>query len=310
MKGCTEHDDRFVEAFDRKLDRLLETGQMPENAELDEQHLEMLSLAHSLATVDAMALSKSHGALRRRLLNNDTPVGRQRTRRTVKLSTAFAVLVSILGLALALSPPLRAWAQEVLGRVYNLLITDAPTEAERALPMLLTATPQAGQSVDLNTLSPEEASLRVGFTVLVPRSIPTAEEEDIYAVPWGVGRIDRWELDLIENGVMVFGIYNRWYTVRILERKLPAGQQEEFPIGDARVNRVQVRGHTGYWIEEAATEIIGGGGSTFLGTDDIEWQLAHSNILVWAEGEVVYLILGDDELSLDDLLAIAQSLAP
>jgi hypothetical protein len=309
MKGYTDHDG-FVEAFNRKLDYLLETGRMPEDAGLDEQHLEMLSVAHSLAAANAMALSRSHATLRRRLLNSEALAGRQRMPRTLKLATTFALLALVLGLALAISPPLRAWAQQVLARVYSLLITDAPTEAERALPMLLTATPQAGPSVALSALSPEEASLRAGFTVLVPRSTPQAAEEDIYAVPWGADRLDRWELDLIEDGVVVFGIYKRWYPVRIVERKLTADREEEFPVGGARVEQVQVRGHTGYWIEEAATEIIGGEGSTFLGIDDIDWQLAHSNILVWSEDEVVYLMLGDDELSLDDLLAIAESLAP
>jgi hypothetical protein len=309
MKGCTDHNG-FVEAFNRQLDHLLETGRMPEDAELDEQHLEMLYVAQSLATVNAGALSRSHATLRRRLLNGEALVGHQRMPRAVKLATTFASLALILGLALAVSSPFRAWAQEVLARVYGLLITDAPTEAERALPMLLTATPQAGPSVALNALSREEASLRAGFTVLVPRSTPQAAEEDIYAVPWGADRLDRWELDLIEDGVVVIGTYKRWYPVRILERKLTAEREEDFPVGDARVEQVRVRGHTGYWIEEAATEIIGGGGSTFLGIDDIDWQLAHNNILVWAEDEVVYLILGDDELSLDDLLAIAESLAP
>jgi hypothetical protein len=310
MKGTTDHEDGFVEAFNRKLDRFLETGRIPEDAELEEQHLEMLSIARSLAAVNVMALSKGHATLRKRLLSNEALPGRQRMRRTTTLATSLALLALILGLALAVSPPFRAWAQEVLARVYNLLITDAPTEAERALPMLLTATPQAGPSVALNALSPEEASLRVGFTVLVPRSIPEPAEEDIYAVPWGADRLDRWELDLIENGVVVFGVYKRWYPVRILQRKLPGGQEEEFPIGDARVKQVLVRGRTGYWIEEAATDIIGGGGSIFLGIDDVEWQLAYNNILVWSEGGIVYAILGDDELTLDDLVTIAESLAP
>lgn len=309
MKAYTDPGDGFVEAFNRNLDHLLETGRMPADAELDEQHLEMLSLARSLASVNVLALSKGHAQLRKRLLSSETLPGRQPMRRTARLAVGLALLVLILGLALAVSPPFRAWAQEVLARVYNLLITGAPTEAERALPMLLTATPGEGLSVEWEALSPEEASLRAGFTVLVPRNLPAAED-DIYAVPWGADRTDRWALDLIENGIVVVGTYKRWYPVRILQLKLPTGQVDDFPVGDAAVKEVQVRERTGYWIEGAATDLVGGGGSTFLGIDNVEWQLAYNDILVWSEGGIVYVILGDDELSLDDLVTIAESLAP
>ena len=92
--------------------------------------------------------------------------------------------------------------------------------------------------------------------------------------------------------------------------KLTDEQGEEFPIGNADVLEVKVQGQTGYWIEEAAASIIGGGGSIFnLTQDDIVWQLGHNDILAWEEGGIVYLMLADDELSLGELLTIAESLA-
>jgi hypothetical protein len=119
-----------------------------------------------------------------------------------------------------------------------------------------------------------------------------------------------WDIYERPNGVAVAGTYNRWYSVHILQLKLAGEKGEELSIGSADVDKVTVRGGTGYWIEGAATSIIGGGGSVFQSIKDIDWHLAHNNILAWEEEGIVYVIIGDDELSLDDLTTIAESLAP
>lgn len=71
-----------------------------------------------------------------------------------------------------------------------------------------------------------------------------------------------------------------------------------------------VRGRTGYYIEDAATEITGGGGSVSHPDQNPIWQLDYENLLIWEEEGILYVIRGDDKLKLDDLLAIAASLAP
>ena len=72
-----------------------------------------------------------------------------------------------------------------------------------------------------------------------------------------------------------------------------------------------MRGSKGYWIEDAPTSLVGGGGSAWsLTEDDIVWQISYENFLVWEEKGILYMISGSDELSLEDFYLVAESLAP
>lgn len=309
MKKDMRFDPQVVERFNQELDHLLSTGELPAEARQDTLHNEMLSIANVLATAKLETLSKGRISLRNRLLSNEAPPAHRPKSRAMKVAPVLALGLALLIIVFAVSPPLRSWAQEVLARVGTLIITDAPTYAEQTLPILQTATPVYSERQELESLSQEEATRRAGFTVLVPRALPK-KEEDMYKPSWGTSWETTWDIFEISNGVVVRGIYDRWYEVRILQLKLPDEQTEEFPIGDADVLEVTVRGQTGYWIEEAATTIIGGGGSIFHGMKDIVWQLGYNNILTWEEDGIVYLMLADDELPLGELLTIAESLAP
>lgn len=298
MKKDMSFDHQVVERFNQKLDHLLSTGEIPAEVRQDALHSEMLSIANTLATANIEALSKGRASLRNRLLSNEASLAHRPTPRAMKMKmAAIPVLTLVLLITLfAVSPALRSWAQEVIARVGALIITDAPTYAEQELPRLQTATPERLRGPELESLSQEEASRRVGFTVLVPRNLPKWKPQFIFHRD-----ADR---------VTVLGIYDRWYGVHIGQMKFSDEREEEFPIGDADVLEVTVRGQTGYWIEEAATSLIGGGGSIFHGTKDLVWQQGYNDILTWEEGGIVYLIQADDELSLGELLTIAESLAP
>lgn len=296
MKKDMSFDHQVVERFNQELDRLLSTGELPAEVEQDALHNEMLSIANALATANLETLSKSRVSLQNRLLSDEASPAHRPTPRAMKMPATLVLVLALFMTVFAVSPPLRSWAQEVLARVGALIVTDAPTYAERTLPILQTATPERPWGPELESLSQEEASRRAGFTVLVPRNLPKWKQEFVFYSD--------------TDWVAVLGIYDRWYGVDVIQMKLTDEQEEEFPIGDADVLEVKVRGQTGYWIEDAATSIIGGGGSIFHGMKDVVWQLGYNNILTWEEDGIVYLMLADDELSLGELLTIAESLAP
>jgi len=311
MKRNTSFDSHVVETFNLALDRFLSTGQVSADIQHDPVHFEMLSIAQSLATANLASLSKGRASLRKRLLAHEPSPAHRGLPRAVKWAATLVLLLIVLITAFSLSPPLRTWAQGVLARIGNLIITDAPTGAEQTLPRLLTATPGPHRATPFVSLSQEEASQRAGFTVLVPRDVPEKEWEAMYKPSWGTPKKVTWDIFEIPNGMVVRCECYRWHSLDILQLDLRNVGGEEFPIGDADVLEVTVRGQTGYWIEEAATRFIGGGGSALhLTQDDIVWQLGHNNILTWEEGGIVYVIMADDELSLEDNLTVAECLAP
>lgn len=307
MKKDMRFDCQVIERFNQELDRFLSTGELPAEIKQDALHNEMLSIANTLATTNLETLSKGRITLRRRLLSNEFPLAHRRMAWPMRLAPTLALLLLVVVTAFAVSPSLRAWAQEVIAHVGNLFITDAPTHAEQMLPRILTATPEPYERHPLELLSQEEATRRAGFAVLVPRDLP--EGEDIYKPPGGSSREPRWNIYEIPNGVVVRGVYNSYYGVHIQQLRLPDEPSEEFPIGDAEVVEVTVRGQAGYWIEEAATSMTLLVTVGSLQVPDPDWQIAYENILTWEEEGIVYLIQADDELSLGELLTIAESLA-
>lgn len=303
-------DDQTIVDFNQELDHLLLTAEVPVG-KFDTVHTEMLSIALELATANLESLSHGKGALRHGLLSKKYPT-RRLLSVPLRLATVSMALLILLVSLFALSPPFRAWAQDIIARVGNLLITNAPTDAEGAFPYYLTATPRSWPVTPEPSLSQEEASRLAGFPVMVPRSLPN-KENDQFAVPWGATQGERWHDQSIEevpNGVLVYGFYDRFYSVFIMQLKLDQDLTQEFPVGSANVLQVKVRGGTGYYIEDAATEITRGGGSIYHPDQNPIWQLGSENFLVWEEEGIVYVIRSDDELKLDDMLTIAGSLAP
>jgi hypothetical protein len=303
-------DDQIIVDFNQELDHLLLTDEVPAG-KFDAVHTEMLSIAQEYATADLEFLSQVKGALRHGLLSKKYPISRPFSI-PLRLATVSIALLILLVSLFALSPPFRAWAQDIIARVGNLLITNAPTDAEEAFPYYLTETPQSRPVTPEPSLSQEQASQLAGFPVLVPRNLPS-KENDPFAVPWGATQGERWHdqsIEQVPNGMLVYGFYDRFYSVFIMQLKLDEDPTQDFPVGSAIVREVKVRGRTGYYIENAATEITRGGGSISYPDQNPIWQLGYENLLIWEEEDLLYVIRGDDELKLDDLLTIAESLSP
>ena len=226
------------------------------------------------------------------------------------------VIVTALIAGCGTTSALKAQTPEVLARIGGLIFTDAQTHAELTLPRIGTVTPPLpafppGQPtpICLLGLTQEEASELAGFGVQVPRDVPEPDWEAIYRPAWGQLKRVSWQIYQIPGGIEVRCDCFRFHSVVIQQLSMGQSRTQEFPISSAEATVVEVLGLEGIWIEDAPTGIIGGGGSAWSLTDeDIDWQLAFTNILAWEEDGISYVIIGDDELTFDDLLLVAEAL--
>lgn len=214
-------------------------------------------------------------------------------RHGIILAASAVVLIISASCAPPQVPEKRPRFQERIG---NLVITNDNTVAQKELSKLQEAWPtrqNQGPVERLSSLTQVEASNQIGFPVIVPK-LPE----------------DRWKEDYIilnQGRVVVMGRYEG-LTVSIVQWQI-TDQDVELAVGATEIKEIEVQNSPGYWIEGSPAGLIGGGGSAFaLNQDDIEWQLADRDIIVWEEGEIVYLISGDDEFLLEQMLEIAESL--
>jgi len=181
-------------------------------------------------------------------------------------------------------------------RVGNLVITNDNTIAQKELLEFREAWPtrQSQRQVEqFASLTQVEATKQIGFPVLVPK-LPE----------------DRWKEDylIISNGrVVVMGRFDE--LVASIAQWHITDEDFKLAVGTAEIREIEVRNSQGLWIEGSPAGLIGGGGSAFaLSQDDIEWQLADRDIIAWEEDGIVYLISGDDEFRLEQMLELAESL--
>ncbi|MBE0408944.1 MAG: hypothetical protein IBX69_04340 [Anaerolineales bacterium] len=307
VEGSLDRFDRFNQA----LEQVLETGEVY-GEQLEHQEVEMLFISRELASADLASLSKKRSQVRERLKTTNYRTTKP-SERKVRWAFGLAALLVLVVMSLALVPPLRAWAEEVIAQVGHLFITDGQTSAEKIYDQLQTATPGERKVFTVVTPSLEAVRRQVDFPVLAPRNFPISREPDIYEPPWAADGDMTWTSESVFNyqdGVTVIGIYKRWYRVHIHQLKVLNEQSQEFPVSGARTHEVVVRKQPGYWFEAAPTGLLESYGSMWP-NDKIEsvWVLEHQNLLIWEENGIVYIIQADDELDLEDLLVIAEALS-
>jgi hypothetical protein len=91
-----------------------------------------------------------------------------------------------------------------------------------------------------------------------------------------------------------------WYLRQIPYSAQDATDAHEFPVGNARVTMVTVRGQPGVWVEATNQ----GAHQTETG----EEILVPWNILLWVEGNYFFWLYSS-ELPLDENLKVAESLS-
>jgi hypothetical protein len=305
-----------VKVFNKYLDQVIQSGEVPSGPDVDPVHQDMLKVAQKMTSIDLSALSKKRENSRRCLLERSEPTFHRTANLAYRIASTFIILIFIFIASCAISPTLRAKTKEAIARIGNFLLTRGTTSAEESLLIMRTATPYYGDVALtpvtlIPLLSQEEASLMVGFPVLVPREVPEQEWEKAYRPSWGNPKEISLRIYADSDGVTVHCDCFLWHEVVIRQLTIPVDEMKEFPISEADIQQIEVRGRTGYWIEDAPIRIIGGGGSIWgLTEDDIVWQLGYSNVLIWEEEGIVYMIFGDDELSYQDLNLVAETLEP
>ena len=304
-----------VDSFNRHLDALFLNHHLP-SEEIESSHREMLTIALALTHNSFDSLSKTKSSIQQEVINKSRTTPKKTSLR--KAAAVGAILpIVIFIVACAVSPTLRTRTKEVLVQIGHLVFTDNPTDAQQALPYINTPRPthlieETGEPHRWVPLTQEEASRLVGFNVIVPHDVPEQEWEKAYRPEWGNPKEISWEIyESPAGGIYVLCDCFRFHHVSIWQQRSKEVELEEFAIADAQVTEVTVRGSMGYWIEDAPTCLVGGGGSIWsLTEEDISWQISYENFLVWETNAILYMISGSDEISLEDFVLVANSLAP
>lgn len=231
---------------------------------------------------------------------------------------AFAALLlgaACLVMAVWLYPPGRAWARAILAQSGPVTITDNPTLPEQMLTRtptpLPTEIPSTPSPDDLKTNPPgigmpeanvadaATASQMAGFAVLAPHYIPTGYE--------------LLRIQLLQSRDGTFYEVSTEYDNPherdgyFLLRQIYAPSSEgdvpafEWPVGDAPVVELTVRGQPGVWVEQSNQ------GQTY--NEAGEPVLSQWNMLLWQEDDFLFWFFSKN-LSQDETLKIAESLLP
>ena len=303
-----------VESFNRHLDALIHDHHPPAE-ELESSHREMFTIALALTQNSFDSLSKTKAFIQQQVINNPRMTPKKTSLRKAAAVGALLPIVIFI-VACAVSPTLRTSTKEVLIQIGNLIFTNEPTDAQQALPYIDTPRPtpvidETGEPFRYVPLTQEDASRLVGFQVLVLHDVPEQEWEKAYRPEWGNPKKISWEIyESPMGGVFILCDCFRFHHVRIWQQRVEDLELEEFAIADAQATEVTVRGSKGYWIEDAPTSLVCGGVSMWNPEVDIVCQISSNDYLVWVENGVLYLIGGSDELSLEDFVLVANSLAP
>jgi hypothetical protein len=304
-----------VASFNRHLDALILDRHLP-SEELESSHREMFTIALALAHNSFDSLSNTKTFIQQQVINNPRMTPKKPSlRKAAAVGALLPIIIFIV--ACAVSPTLRASTKEVLIQIGYFIFTNEPTDAQQALPYIDNPRPtpvidETGEPHRWVPLTQEDASLLAGFLVLVPHDVSEQEWEKAYRPEWGNPKEISWEIyESPAGGIYVRCDCFRFHQVNIWQQRSKNVELEEFAIADAQVTDVTVRGSKGYWIEDAPTSLVGGGGSMWsLTEEDIVWQISHENFLVWENDGILYMISGSDELSLEDFYLVAESLAP
>lgn len=221
-----------------------------------------------------------------------------------RLATGFSLALLVLLAVLVFSPPARAYAQEILFRIGNLLISDAPTYAEQfenklQAGLLSTSDANAGREIiewqPPALLTVAEAASQSGFEVydlvdtpseyeLIARQVMQPNEEE------GAMRVSTiWQSP---QGSLVFS----------QTKALAAGTDPHtLPVGEAPVKKVSVQGVEGVWIEGLRL-------STYVENNAVAPKYA--NLLIWERDGFEFWLQSSAGLSQAEMLSIANSAVP
>jgi hypothetical protein len=308
-------EQELVKRFNQDVEHLLENGQVKSETAPGE-YQGMLELAQILSADDPRQLSKVERSLKYRLLER---VGEQSARLPGRPGAlrqpllAGLLLFVILSLASLSIPSVRALAQDIIRTIGNLVISDAPTQAEQ---YVATAESQgAAPTVDpeailepvvVGRLTTAQASAQAGFPIYAAAYIPdgyTLVTRAVYTSTQSTTVDTAYQIVLdppLHDGQQLAGMI-------VIDQILFVSGAEpwEVGVGEQPSVDVTVRGQPGVWLEQIPVMPFQ--------DEQGEWDYARWNQLMWAEAGYNFMIqtnLPSDLLPLAELLKIAASLTP
>lgn len=200
-------------------------------------------------------------------------------------------------------PPMRIYAQEFFSRLLgNTLITNETPQIEPTFDATIAETPYVSLTPipwqSLRRLTLEEAEQEAGFTISTPSQIPAG---------YRLAYFDVLQPDELNPYVAVMIIYEgglqnndtiRTMTIRQLYNQ--EGKINRLAIGDADFQEIKVRNQDGVWLEGVSP-------ATTIQEDD-SMNDRKLNMLGWVENGFEFWISSNDNLPLDQLLMVAESI--
>ena len=215
--------------------------------------------------------------------------GRGKVVHTLMMSAATLAFVA---LTILVIPPLRSFAQDVLRQIGAITITNAPTgydvfSTQPTIPPDSTPIPGITPQVyEVRNLPLEEVTALTGFDVL-----------EINCVPDGyyLSTRDVWQRNGMNSAATSYYNPASENSFHISQTIYETSALREFPVGEADIVDVTVRGVPGVWAEGVTTWPAG----------------ATLNALFWHEGVFTFIMQSsgpDGGLEMDEMIRIAESL--
>jgi len=211
--------------------------------------------------------------------------------RSLRVASVSIGLMALMVLGVLTVPPLRALAQDLLRQIGRITVSDAPSYYD-VYSQQPTISPNSTPIPDITPqiyenrlLSLDEVSRLADFTVYAPSYLPAR---------YRIGSRDLWQSDGLKSVTTSYHnpiTYDGLSISQSIYAVNEPDQTRQFPVGDAEMVDVMVRGVGGLWVEGVTTWPEG---STL-------------NMLFWQEGDFTFM-LQTSRLSQAEMIRIAESL--
>ena len=215
-----------------------------------------------------------------------------------RMALATAIIGLVLALAVLISPPVRAFADQILRQIGAFTFVDKGARVgaeERAAetPAPTAEPPEAGQVRAASDAA--EAGSLAGFNVLAPTYLTS-----------GYSQEGSWSVMPQGNGVVVVSSYRSQDGHFFLLNQFQYGPEDSYEqsyFSNEEVQDVTVRGHAGVWLVGRSMT------DPWSTPQPGQPELLPTNWLLWEENGVNYSLFGD-ALDQGEMQKIAESLTP